>query len=168
MLILDCFFGRCEKPSCDACPFRPVRSLRRMLKSRSMEGFDDEQPEATPPAEPQVTLPEPQKAHEKAHEQPPEKAYVKKRNGCLCQGRRFPGTRPSSPISAMAAAIARCSANPVFLNSALPIPPAFSGQNWLLPTPISALCSAPAAYPFAPPEQSRYHPQRSLRNSWNT
>jgi NAD-dependent dihydropyrimidine dehydrogenase PreA subunit len=61
-----------------------------MLKSRSMEGFDDEQPEATPPAEPQVTLPEPQKAHEKAHEQPPEKAYVKKKKRLLVPREEIP------------------------------------------------------------------------------
>lgn len=42
MLILDCFFGRCEKPSCDGCGLKPVRTLRIALKSRSMGGFDDE------------------------------------------------------------------------------------------------------------------------------
>jgi NAD-dependent dihydropyrimidine dehydrogenase PreA subunit len=36
MLVFDCFFGRCEKPSCDGCFCRPVRSLRLALKSRSM------------------------------------------------------------------------------------------------------------------------------------
>ncbi len=36
MLVFDCFFGRCEKPSCDRCIFRMVRSLRIALKSRSM------------------------------------------------------------------------------------------------------------------------------------
>jgi NAD-dependent dihydropyrimidine dehydrogenase PreA subunit len=36
MLIFDCFFGRCEKPSCDGCGLGFVRSLRLALKSRSM------------------------------------------------------------------------------------------------------------------------------------
>ena len=36
MLIFDCFFGRCEKPSCDGCGLVAVRNLRRTLKSRSM------------------------------------------------------------------------------------------------------------------------------------
>lgn len=36
MLVLDCFSGRCEKPSCDGCALRPVRSLRLALKSRAM------------------------------------------------------------------------------------------------------------------------------------
>ncbi|NTV97771.1 MAG: ferredoxin family protein [Chlorobiaceae bacterium] len=42
MLVIDCFFGRCEKPSCDGCIFKPVRSLRLMLKSRSMARCDDD------------------------------------------------------------------------------------------------------------------------------
>ncbi len=42
MLVLDCFFGRCEKPSCDGCLFKPVRSLRLFLKSRSMERFEED------------------------------------------------------------------------------------------------------------------------------
>ncbi|WP_185805678.1 4Fe-4S dicluster domain-containing protein [Chlorobium phaeovibrioides] len=71
MLILDCFFGRCEKLSCEGCPFRPVRSLRRLLKSRRMEGFDDEQAEATLSEAPQIPLPLPQKAQEKTNEAPP-------------------------------------------------------------------------------------------------
>ena len=37
MLLLDCFFGRCSKPSCDSCALRPVRSLRLALKSRAMQ-----------------------------------------------------------------------------------------------------------------------------------
>lgn len=37
MLVLDCFFGRCEKPSCDGCLFRPVRAMRLARKSRAME-----------------------------------------------------------------------------------------------------------------------------------
>jgi NAD-dependent dihydropyrimidine dehydrogenase PreA subunit len=41
MLVLDCFFGRCSKPSCDGCAFRLVRSLRLMLKSRAMDRCDD-------------------------------------------------------------------------------------------------------------------------------
>ncbi|MBM3422372.1 MAG: ferredoxin family protein [Chlorobi bacterium] len=42
MLVFDCFFGRCEKPSCDGCLFRPVRSLRLALKSRAMQKCQDE------------------------------------------------------------------------------------------------------------------------------
>ncbi|ARM30228.1 ferredoxin family protein [Prosthecochloris sp. HL-130-GSB] len=41
MLIFDCYFGRCEKPSCDGCLFKPVRALRLKLKSRAMGEFDD-------------------------------------------------------------------------------------------------------------------------------
>ncbi|MEI7824088.1 MAG: ferredoxin family protein [Chlorobiaceae bacterium] len=37
MLLLDCFFGQCSKPSCDSCALRPVRSLRIALKSRAMQ-----------------------------------------------------------------------------------------------------------------------------------
>jgi len=37
MLVLDCFFGRCTKPSCDSCFLRLVRSLRISLKSRAMQ-----------------------------------------------------------------------------------------------------------------------------------
>ncbi|NTV92934.1 MAG: ferredoxin family protein [Chlorobiaceae bacterium] len=37
MLILDCFFGRCAKPSCDGCTLKLVRSLRLALKSRAMQ-----------------------------------------------------------------------------------------------------------------------------------
>jgi NAD-dependent dihydropyrimidine dehydrogenase PreA subunit len=37
MLFLDCFFGRCSKPSCDGCALRLVRSLRLTLKSRAMQ-----------------------------------------------------------------------------------------------------------------------------------
>jgi len=42
MLVSDCFFGRCEKPSCDGCLCRPVRSLRLMLKSRAMQKCSDD------------------------------------------------------------------------------------------------------------------------------
>jgi len=42
MLLFDCFFGRCDKPSCDGCPFRPVRSLRILLKSRAMDKCVDD------------------------------------------------------------------------------------------------------------------------------
>lgn len=41
MLLLDCFFGRCGKPSCDGCIFRPVRAIRIARKSRAMEQCDD-------------------------------------------------------------------------------------------------------------------------------
>jgi NAD-dependent dihydropyrimidine dehydrogenase PreA subunit len=41
MLLLDCFFGRCPKPSCDGCGLQPVRSLRLLLKSRAMDKCDD-------------------------------------------------------------------------------------------------------------------------------
>jgi NAD-dependent dihydropyrimidine dehydrogenase PreA subunit len=37
LLVFDCFFGRCSKPSCDGCAFRLVRSLRIALKSRAMQ-----------------------------------------------------------------------------------------------------------------------------------
>jgi NAD-dependent dihydropyrimidine dehydrogenase PreA subunit len=37
MLVLDCFFGRCSKPSCDGCAMGLVRSLRLALKSRAMQ-----------------------------------------------------------------------------------------------------------------------------------
>ena len=37
MLLLDCFFGRCSKPSCDGCALGLVRSLRLALKSRAMQ-----------------------------------------------------------------------------------------------------------------------------------
>ena len=37
MLVLDCFFGRCSKPSCQSCAFQLVRSLRLALKSRAMQ-----------------------------------------------------------------------------------------------------------------------------------
>ena len=37
MLVLDCFFGRCSKPSCDSCALRLVRSLRLALKLRAMK-----------------------------------------------------------------------------------------------------------------------------------
>lgn len=37
LLVLDCFFGRCSKPSCESCIFRLVRSLRLALKSRAMQ-----------------------------------------------------------------------------------------------------------------------------------
>ncbi len=37
MLVLDCFFGRCSKPSCDGCALGLVRSLRLALKSRAMQ-----------------------------------------------------------------------------------------------------------------------------------
>lgn len=42
MLVFDCFFGRCEKPSCDGCLFMPVRSLRLRLKSRAMQQCEDD------------------------------------------------------------------------------------------------------------------------------
>ena len=42
MLVIDCFFGRCSKPSCDGCLFRPVRSLRQRLKLRAMDKCEDE------------------------------------------------------------------------------------------------------------------------------
>ncbi|MEC9486111.1 MAG: ferredoxin family protein [Prosthecochloris sp.] len=45
MLVFDCFFGRCEKPSCDGCLLKPVRSLRVMLKSRSMGDFEEDVPQ---------------------------------------------------------------------------------------------------------------------------
>ncbi|NTU68332.1 MAG: ferredoxin family protein [Chlorobiaceae bacterium] len=41
MQVLDCFFGRCEKPSCDGCLLRPVRALRIARKSRAMERCED-------------------------------------------------------------------------------------------------------------------------------
>ena len=41
MLLLDCFFGRCEKPSCDGCLFRPVRAIRLARKTRAMERCED-------------------------------------------------------------------------------------------------------------------------------
>ncbi|HWQ26814.1 MAG TPA: ferredoxin family protein [Chlorobaculum sp.] len=41
MLVLDCFFGKCEKPSCDGCGLRLVRSMRLALKSRKMDKCDD-------------------------------------------------------------------------------------------------------------------------------
>ena len=41
MLLFDCFFGRCEKPSCEGCLFRPVRALRIARKSRTMERCED-------------------------------------------------------------------------------------------------------------------------------
>ncbi|HWR01600.1 MAG TPA: ferredoxin family protein [Chlorobaculum sp.] len=41
MLVLDCFFGNCSKPSCDGCVLRPVRSMRLALKSRKMDKCDD-------------------------------------------------------------------------------------------------------------------------------
>ena len=37
MLVLDCFFGRCSKPSCESCVFQLVRSLRLAFKSRAMQ-----------------------------------------------------------------------------------------------------------------------------------
>ncbi len=37
MLVLDCFFGRCSKPSCQSCAIQLVRSLRLALKSRAMQ-----------------------------------------------------------------------------------------------------------------------------------
>ena len=40
MLALDCFFGRCAKPTCDGCAFRLVRFLRLALKSRTMQKMD--------------------------------------------------------------------------------------------------------------------------------
>lgn len=47
MLVLDCFFGRCSKPSCDDCALRLVRSLRIALKSRAMQRCEDTAVEAT-------------------------------------------------------------------------------------------------------------------------
>ena len=47
MLLLDCFFGRCSKPSCDDCALRLVRSLRIALKSRAMQRCEDTAVEAT-------------------------------------------------------------------------------------------------------------------------
>jgi NAD-dependent dihydropyrimidine dehydrogenase PreA subunit len=41
MLVLDCFFGRCSKPSCDGCGLRFVRSIRLSLKSRAMDRCED-------------------------------------------------------------------------------------------------------------------------------
>lgn len=41
MLLFDCYFGRCSKPSCDRCLFRPVRAIRLALKSRAMERCGD-------------------------------------------------------------------------------------------------------------------------------
>lgn len=41
MLVFDCFFGRCLKPSCDGCALRLVRSLRLVLKSRAMKRNED-------------------------------------------------------------------------------------------------------------------------------
>ena len=41
MLVLDCYFGRCTKPSCNGCALGPVRSLRLWLKSRAMEKKED-------------------------------------------------------------------------------------------------------------------------------
>ena len=46
LLVLDCFFGRCSKPSCERCAFRLVRSLRIALKSRAMQKKDDSSVEA--------------------------------------------------------------------------------------------------------------------------
>lgn len=41
MLVFDCFFGRCEKPSCDGCGLKLVRSIRLARKSRAMEKCDE-------------------------------------------------------------------------------------------------------------------------------
>ena len=46
MLVIDCFFGRCSKPSCERCAFRLVRSLRIALKSRAMQKKEDSSVEA--------------------------------------------------------------------------------------------------------------------------
>jgi NAD-dependent dihydropyrimidine dehydrogenase PreA subunit len=46
LLVLDCFFGRCSKPSCERCAFRLVRSLRIALKSRAMQKKEDSSVEA--------------------------------------------------------------------------------------------------------------------------
>jgi len=46
MLILDCFFGKCEKPTCDGCGLVAVRNLRRALKARTMDASDDASDEA--------------------------------------------------------------------------------------------------------------------------
>ncbi|NTV03140.1 MAG: ferredoxin family protein [Chlorobiaceae bacterium] len=41
MLLLDCFLGRCGKPSCDGCLCRPVRALRIARKSRAMDRCEE-------------------------------------------------------------------------------------------------------------------------------
>ena len=41
LLVLDCFFGRCSKPSCERCAFQLVRSLRIALKSRALQKNED-------------------------------------------------------------------------------------------------------------------------------
>jgi NAD-dependent dihydropyrimidine dehydrogenase PreA subunit len=41
MRLLDCFFGRCSKPTCDRCALQLVRSLRIALKSRAMQGKEE-------------------------------------------------------------------------------------------------------------------------------
>ena len=46
LLVLDCFFGRCSKPSCERCAFRLVRSLRIALTSRAMQKKEDSSVEA--------------------------------------------------------------------------------------------------------------------------
>ncbi len=41
MLLFDCFFGRCSKPSCNGCALGLVRSLRIALKSRAMQKSEE-------------------------------------------------------------------------------------------------------------------------------
>ncbi len=67
MLVLDCFFGRCEKPSCDRCALRLVRSLRLALKSRAMQ--KDEEPFVAPVATCDKADPVTQPARETHHKQ---------------------------------------------------------------------------------------------------
>jgi NAD-dependent dihydropyrimidine dehydrogenase PreA subunit len=68
MLLLDCFFGRCSKPSCDGCGLRPVRSLRLALKSRAMDKCDDTAVDIAdswvkePAAKPEIKVPMPDNA----------------------------------------------------------------------------------------------------------
>lgn len=59
MLLLDCFFGRCKKPSCEGCALKLVRSLRLALKSRAMQKEEEfEVDTACSPQMPElVTLP---------------------------------------------------------------------------------------------------------------
>ncbi len=91
MLVFDCFFGRCTKPSCDGCAFRLVRSLRLALKSRAMERPDE------PIEAPAVSLPKADPVMPAVHIAHQKSAAPKKRKRLLAPREEiawFPTIKP--------------------------------------------------------------------------
>ncbi|NTU96191.1 MAG: ferredoxin family protein [Chlorobiaceae bacterium] len=86
MLVFDCFFGRCEKPSCNGCFFRFVRSLRLALKSRSMH-LDEE---AAFTAAPSCEKPEPSTGTSAGSPAPRKQETKKRRKRLLAPREEIP------------------------------------------------------------------------------